>query len=96
MAAAFFGLAVNLTTDAFETVETLEVVVLVVEEQTDEVIVGGKFSWGDSGKPSDAKGGYQLGCQQLASHIGPASCSATCPSACRRLLLDEPLKLKQI
>ena len=51
---------------------------LVVEQQTDEVVLGGEFSWGDGGKPIDAKGGYQLGCQQLASHIGPASCPAAC------------------
>ena len=71
MAAPLLGVAVDHTTDASQSLESLEVVVLVVEEQTDEVMMGGKFSWGDGGKPSDAKGGYQLGCQQLASHIGP-------------------------
>ena len=43
---------------------------LVVEEQPDEIMVGGKLAWRDGGKPSDAKGGYYLGCQQLACHVG--------------------------
>ena len=43
---------------------------LVVEEQPDEIMVGGKLAWRDGGKPSDAKGGYSLGCQQLACHVG--------------------------
>ena len=35
----------------------------------------GKCSWGDGGKPSDAQGRDQLGCQQLASHgTGLALC----------------------
>jgi len=44
--------------------------VIVVEEQPDEVIVGGKLAWWDGGKPSDAKGGYHLGRHQLAFHVG--------------------------
>ena len=36
----------------------------------EEVMVGGKLAWRDGGKPSDAKGGYDLGCQQLACHVG--------------------------
>ena len=35
-----------------------------------EIMVGGKLAWQDGGKPSDAKGGYDLGCQQLACHVG--------------------------
>ena len=51
-------------------------IVLVVEEQPDEIMVGGKLAWRDGGKPSDAKGGYDQGCQKLACHVGwpgPAS-----------------------
>ena len=33
-------------------------------------MVGGKLAWRDGGKPSDARGGYDLGCQQLARHVG--------------------------
>ena len=43
---------------------------LVVEEKLDEIMVGGKLAWRDGGKPSVAKGGYYLGCQQLACRVG--------------------------
>ena len=36
----------------FYLTESLKVVVLVVEEDTDEVEMGGKCSWGDGSKPS--------------------------------------------
>ena len=51
----------NRTTNASDSIDSYQVVVLLVEEQTDKVVMGGKFSSGDGGKPSDAKGGYQLG-----------------------------------
>ena len=51
----------NRTTNASDSIDSYQVVVLLVEEQTDKVVMGGKFSRGDGGKPSDAKGGYQLG-----------------------------------
>ena len=51
----------NRRTIASDSIDSYQVVVLLVEEPTDRVIMGGKFSWGDCGKPSDAKGGYQLG-----------------------------------
>ena len=70
MAASFLGLAVQLPRDASDALESNEIVMLVVEEQPDEVMVGGKLAWRDGGKPSDAKGGYSLGCQQLACHVG--------------------------
>ena len=82
MTAPLLGVAVYHTTDASQSIESYEVVVLVVEEKTYEVMMRGKFSWGDGGKPSDAKGGYQLGCQQLASHFGLASCSAASSATC--------------
>ena len=70
MAASFLGLAVQLACDASDAFESIEIVMLVVEEQPEEVMVGGKLAWRDGGKPSDAKGGYDLGCQQLACHVG--------------------------
>ena len=42
---------------------------LVVEEQPDEIMVGGKLAWRDGGKPSDAKGGYDLGRQACSPLI---------------------------
>ena len=60
----------NRTTNASDSIDSYQVVVLLVEEQTDKVVMGSKFSRGDGGKPSDAKGGYDLGCQQLACHVG--------------------------
>ena len=76
MAASFLRLTVQLARGASDALESNEIVMLVVEEQPDEVMVGGKLAWRDGGKPSDAKGGYDLGCQQLACHVGwpgPAS-----------------------
>ena len=70
MAASFLRLAVQLARDASDALESNEIAMLVVEEQLDEVMVGGKLAWRDGGKPSDAKGGYDLGCQQLACHVG--------------------------
>ena len=61
MAASFLRLAVQLARDASDALESNEIVMLVVEEQPDEVMVGGKLAWQDGGKPSDAMGGYQLG-----------------------------------
>ena len=52
MAAPLLGLPVDDTTDASQSIESLKVVVLVVEEDTDEVEMGGKCSWGDGSKPS--------------------------------------------
>ena len=52
MAAPLFGLALDHRTDDSQSIESLEVVVLVVEEDTDEVEMGGKCSWGDGSKPS--------------------------------------------
>ena len=66
MAASFLRLAVQLARDASDALESNEIVMLVVEEQPEEVMVGGKLAWRDGGKPSDAKGGYDLDCQQLA------------------------------
>ena len=44
MAAGLLGLAVNLAGNASQSIESKEVVVLVVEEQPDEVMVGGKLA----------------------------------------------------
>ena len=51
----------NRTTNASDSIDSYQVVVLLVEEQTDKVVMGGKFSSGDGGKPSDAKAGYKMG-----------------------------------
>ena len=48
----------NRTINASDSIDSYQVVVLLVEEQTDKVVMGGKFSRGDGGRPSDAKGGY--------------------------------------
>ena len=44
MAASFLGLAVQLARDASDALESNEIVMLVVEEQPDEVMVGGKLA----------------------------------------------------
>ena len=44
MAASFLRLAVQLARDASDALESNEIVMLVVEEQPDEVMVGGKLA----------------------------------------------------
>ena len=84
----------NRTTNASDSIDSYQVVVLLVEEQTDKVVMGGKFSRGDGGKPSDAKGGYQLGCQQLASHISLfLACCLKCTSEIETSTVKNTLKL---
>ena len=70
MAASFLRLAVQLARDASDALESNEIVMLVVEEQPDEVMAGGKLAWRDGCKRSESKGVYDLGCQQLACHVG--------------------------
>ena len=74
-------------TNASDSIDSYQVVVLLVEEQTDKVVMGGKFSRGDGGKPSDAKGGINWAASNWPAILALLWCL---------LLLNVPLKLKHV